>query len=139
MTLASSSVGPFWNVQLSVHEASSPFKRGPKSASLLADGYVNYVERRDRENHSGNGKHDERALRAAVERRESQRIYADCQRGHPGHARSRQPVGVVAYGDSDYLRRNKQLGRTVGKFDAEVKQVLDDIIRELWYDGPTED
>lgn len=34
----------------------------------------------------------------------------------------------------DFLRRNKQLGRTVGKFDAEVKQVLDDVIRELWYD-----
>lgn len=44
-----------------------------------------------------------------------------------------------AYAVFDYLRRNKQLGRTVGKFDAEVKQVLDDIIRELWYDGPTED
>jgi hypothetical protein len=39
-----------------------------------------------------------------------------------------------AYAVFDYLRRNKQLGRTVGKFDAEVKQVLDDIIRELWYD-----
>ena len=36
-----------------------------------------------------------------------------------------------AYAVFDYLRRNKQLGRTVGKFDAEVKQVLDDIIREL--------
>lgn len=44
-----------------------------------------------------------------------------------------------AYAVFDYLRRNKQLGRTVGKFDAEVKQVLDDVIRELWYDGPTED
>ena len=44
-----------------------------------------------------------------------------------------------AYAVFDYLRRNKQLGRTVGKFDAEVKQVLDDIIRELWYDGPAED
>ncbi len=44
-----------------------------------------------------------------------------------------------AYAVFDYLRRNKQLGRNVGKFDAEVKQVLDDIIRELWYDGPTED
>ena len=44
-----------------------------------------------------------------------------------------------AYAVFDYLRRNKQLGRTVGKFDAEVKQVLDDIIRELWYDGPTEE
>ena len=44
-----------------------------------------------------------------------------------------------AYAVFDYLRRNKQLGRTVGKFDAEVKQVLDEIIRELWYDGPTED
>ena len=44
-----------------------------------------------------------------------------------------------AYAVFDYLRRNKQLGRTVGQFDAEVKQVLDDIIRELWYDGPTED
>ena len=43
-----------------------------------------------------------------------------------------------AYTVFDFLRRNKQLGRTVGKFDAEVKQVLDDIIRELWYDGPTE-
>lgn len=58
-----------------------------------------------------------------------------------------QQMGVVmrlsywecAYAVFDYLRRNKQLGRTVGKFDAEVKQVLDDIIRELWYDGPTED
>ena len=36
-----------------------------------------------------------------------------------------------AYAVFDYLRRNKQLGRNVGKFDAEVKQVLDDIIREL--------
>ena len=36
-----------------------------------------------------------------------------------------------AYAVFDYLRRYKQLGRTVGKFDAEVKQVLDDIIREL--------
>ena len=36
-----------------------------------------------------------------------------------------------AYAVFDYLRRNKQLGRTVGKFDAEIKQVLDDIIREL--------
>ena len=44
-----------------------------------------------------------------------------------------------AYAVFDYLRRNKQLGRTVGKFDAEVKQVLDDVIRELWYDGPAED
>lgn len=44
-----------------------------------------------------------------------------------------------AYAVFDYLRRNKQLGRTVGKFDAEVKQVLDDIIRELWYDGTAED
>lgn len=44
-----------------------------------------------------------------------------------------------AYAVFDYLRRNKQLGRTVGKFDAEVKQVLDDIVRELWYDGPAED
>ena len=44
-----------------------------------------------------------------------------------------------AYAVFDYLRRNKQLGRNVGKFDAEVKQVLDDVIRELWYDGPTED
>ncbi len=44
-----------------------------------------------------------------------------------------------AYAVFDYLRRNKQLGRTVGKFDAEVNQVLDDIIRELWYDGPAED
>lgn len=44
-----------------------------------------------------------------------------------------------AYAVFDYLRRNKQLGRTVGKFDAEVKQVLNDMIRELWYDGPTED
>ena len=39
-----------------------------------------------------------------------------------------------AYAVFDYLRRNKQLGRTVGKFDAEVKQMLDDVIRELWYD-----
>ena len=44
-----------------------------------------------------------------------------------------------AYAVFDYLRRNKQLGRNVGKFDAEVKQVLDDVIRELWYDGPAED
>ena len=36
-----------------------------------------------------------------------------------------------AYAVFDYLRRNKQLGRTVGKFDAEVKQVLNDMIREL--------
>jgi hypothetical protein len=34
----------------------------------------------------------------------------------------------------DFLRRNKQLGRTVGKLDAEVKQTLDSVIRELWYD-----
>jgi len=39
-----------------------------------------------------------------------------------------------AYAVFDYLRRNKQLGRTVGKFDAGVKQMLDDVIRELWYD-----
>ena len=44
-----------------------------------------------------------------------------------------------AYAVFDYLRRNKQLGRTVGKFDAEVRQVLNDMIRELWYDGPAED
>ena len=44
-----------------------------------------------------------------------------------------------AYAVFEYLYRHKQLGRNVGKFDAEVKQVLDDIIRELWYDGPTED
>ena len=36
-----------------------------------------------------------------------------------------------AYAVFDYLRRNKQLGRTVGKFDAEVRQVLNDMIREL--------
>ena len=39
-----------------------------------------------------------------------------------------------AYAVLDFLRCNKQLGRTVGKFDAEVKQMLDDVIRELWYD-----
>ena len=39
-----------------------------------------------------------------------------------------------AYAVFDFLRCNKQLGRTVGKFDAEVKQMLDDVIRELWYD-----
>lgn len=44
-----------------------------------------------------------------------------------------------AYAVFEYLYRHKQLGRNVGKFEAEVKQVLDDIIRELWYDGPTED
>ena len=44
-----------------------------------------------------------------------------------------------AYAVFDFLRCNRQLGRTVGKFDAEVKQMLDDVIRELWYDGPTED
>ena len=53
--------------------------------------------------------------------------------------RNKQLGRTVGYAVFDYLRRNKQLGRTVGKFDAEVKQVLDDIIRELWYDGPTED
>ena len=36
-----------------------------------------------------------------------------------------------AYAVFDYLRRNKQLGRTVGKFDAEIRQVLNDMIREL--------
>ena len=40
-----------------------------------------------------------------------------------------------AYAVFDYLRRNKQLGRTVGKLDAEVKQMLDDAIRELWYEN----
>ena len=39
-----------------------------------------------------------------------------------------------AYAVFDFLRRNKQLGRTVGKLDAEVKQTLDSVIRELWYD-----
>lgn len=39
-----------------------------------------------------------------------------------------------AYAVFDFLRCNRQLGRTVGKFDAEVKQMLDDVIRELWYD-----
>lgn len=39
------------------------------------------------------------------------------------------------YAVFDYLRRNKQLGRTVGKLDAEVKQMLDDAIRELWYEN----
>jgi hypothetical protein len=39
-----------------------------------------------------------------------------------------------AYAVFDFLRRNKQLGRTVGKLDAEVKQTLDSVIQELWYD-----
>ena len=39
------------------------------------------------------------------------------------------------YAVFDYLRRNKQLGRTVSKLDAEVKQMLDDAIRELWYEN----
>ena len=36
-----------------------------------------------------------------------------------------------AYAVFDYLRRNKQLGRNVGKFDAEIRQVLNDMIRDL--------
>ncbi len=36
-----------------------------------------------------------------------------------------------AYTVFDFLRCNKQLGRTVGKFDAEIRQVLNDMIREL--------
>ena len=34
----------------------------------------------------------------------------------------------------EFLYRNKQLDRTVGKLDTEMKQILDSVIRELWDD-----
>jgi hypothetical protein len=46
---------------------------------------------------------------------------------------SRIAYWECAYAVFEYLYRHKQVRRNVGKFDAEVKKTLDDVIRELWH------